>query len=48
MQSLARSIDTVLQNLERASQEIAALAGKLNDNPSVILSGQESQEDPFK
>lgn len=48
MQSLAQSIDTVLQNLERASQEIAALAGKLNDNPSVILSGQESQEDPFK
>jgi len=48
MQSLATSINIVLQNLERASQEIAALAGKINDNPSLILGGDQEETDPFR
>ena len=40
--------DIVLQNLERTTREIAALAGKLNANPSVILTGEPEKEDPFK
>ena len=48
MQSLSTSINIVLQNLERASQEIAALAGKINDNPSLILGGDQEETDPFR
>jgi virulence factor Mce-like protein len=48
MQSFATNIEAVMRNLERASQEIAALAGKLNENPSAILSGQGSRKDPLK
>ena len=48
MQSLATSIHSVLANLERAAQEIAALAGKINDDPSIILTGQESERDPLR
>ncbi|MDX1401931.1 MAG: MlaD family protein [Kiloniellales bacterium] len=48
MESIATSINIVLQNLERTTREIAALAGKLNANPSVILTGEPEKEDPFK
>ena len=48
MQSLSTSINVVLQNLERASQEIAALAGKINDNPSLILGSDAEERDPFR
>jgi phospholipid/cholesterol/gamma-HCH transport system substrate-binding protein len=48
MQSVAASMAVVMQNLERASQEIAALAGKINDNPAVIISGDKPGRDPFK
>jgi hypothetical protein len=37
-----------MQNLERASQEIAALAGKINDNPSLILGSDQEETDPFR
>jgi ABC-type transporter Mla subunit MlaD len=48
MQSLSTSINIVMQNLERASQEIAALAGKINDNPSLILGSDQEETDPFR
>ncbi len=48
MQSIASNINLVLQNLERTTREIAALAGKLNADPSVILTGEPEKEDPFR
>jgi len=48
MQSLSTSITLILQNLERASQELAALTGEVRADPKVIVTGEPRQRGPFQ
>ena len=48
LQSIATSITMILQNLERASQELAGLTGKINADPKVIVTGEPEPEGPFR
>lgn len=47
-QSLATSITLILQNLERASQELASLTGEIRADPKVIVTGEPERKGPFQ
>ena len=48
VQSVATSITMILQNLERATQELASLTGKINADPKFIVTGEPETEGPFR
>ncbi|HMB76271.1 MAG TPA: MlaD family protein [Kiloniellaceae bacterium] len=48
LQSVATSITFILQNLERASQEIASLTGRIQADPKVIVTGEPERRGPFQ